>query len=229
MKKEDAVKIVRDKRILACIALLLVLIIAALCAAALKQNAGRRAGGMASLMADSLENSGFSWLPSERRELEKAAEAAQNFWTSWSAWERDARRWWTAFGATCRSLDGADGGTGGRTCGMACGSLSAELRVRLWKTVRVEQTETGISETYLEEMRTDLENISEYLTQLDASVTGNKEELVSLTEIRNGNYEELTEYLEGMKNVISAIRTELSEYQNSQSDSRWLPARSLRI
>ena len=67
----------------------------------------------------------------------------------------------------------------------------------------VEQTETGISETYLEEMRTDLENISEYLTQLDASVTGNKEELVSLTEIRNGNYEELTEYLEGMKNVIS--------------------------
>ena len=32
MKKEDAVKIVRDKRILACIALLLVLIIAALCA-----------------------------------------------------------------------------------------------------------------------------------------------------------------------------------------------------
>ena len=79
MKKEDSVKIIKDKRILACIALLLVLIAAALCAAALKQNAGRRAVGMASLMADRLEQSEFSWLPSERRELEKAAEAAAEF------------------------------------------------------------------------------------------------------------------------------------------------------
>ena len=79
MKKEDSVKIIKDKRILVCIALLLVLIAAALCAAALKQNAGRRAVGMASLMADRLEQSEFSWLPSERRELEKAAEAAAEF------------------------------------------------------------------------------------------------------------------------------------------------------
>ena len=221
MKKEDSVKIIKDKRILACIALLLVLIAAALCAAALKQNAGRRAVGMASLMADRLEQSEFSWLPSERRELEKAAEAAAEFLdelVSMGAGRQEM----------VDSLQGYLLELGWELTEEQAAEL-AEWLVDIYlqnyesvygKPSGVEQTERGISGTYLEEMRTDLENISEYLTRLDASVTGNKEELVSLKEIQNGSYEELTEYLDRMKNVIAAIQTELSEYQNSQSEQQ---------
>ena len=79
MKKEDTVKTVKDKRILAGIAAFLLLIAAILCVAAVRQNTGRRAGGMASAMVESLKNSGFSYLPGEERELEKAAEAAAEF------------------------------------------------------------------------------------------------------------------------------------------------------
>lgn len=42
----------------------------------------------------------------------------------------------------------------------------------------VSQTKVELSDTFLEEMRSDLQNIAEYLTQLDASVTKNKEELI---------------------------------------------------
>ena len=68
--------------------------------------------------------------------------------------------------------------------------------------------------------RQDLQNISEYLTQLDASVTNNKEELIHLTEVHDGNYGELTEYLEGLKNVVSTIQSELAGYQDSQSEQQ---------
>ena len=44
------------------------------------------------------------------------------------------------------------------------------------------QSVSRLEETLLEQMRTDLESISEYLTTLDASVTNNKEELLQLTE-----------------------------------------------
>ena len=84
----------------------------------------------------------------------------------------------------------------------------------------VSQTVTEFSDTFLEEMRTDLQNISEYLTQLDASVTNNKEELIHLTEVHDGNYTELTEYLEGLKNVVSTIQSELAGYQDSQSEQQ---------
>ena len=73
MKKEDTVKTVKDKRILAGIAAFLLLIAAILCVAAVRQNTGRRAGGMASAMVESLKNSGFSYLPGEER----------SFWMNW--------------------------------------------------------------------------------------------------------------------------------------------------
>ena len=79
MKKEDTIKIVKDKKILAGIAALLLLVAAILCVAAVKQNVGRRTGGMASLLAEQMENSGFSYLPGEKRELEMVAEAAAEF------------------------------------------------------------------------------------------------------------------------------------------------------
>ena len=79
MKKEDKIKLMKDKRILAGIAALLLLVVVILCLAAVKRSGGQRAAGMAAMMTESLENSGFSYLPGERRALEAAAEAAAEF------------------------------------------------------------------------------------------------------------------------------------------------------
>lgn len=83
MKKEDTVKTVKDKRILAGIAAFLLLIAAILCVAAVRQNTGRRAGGMASAMAESLKNSGFSYLPGEERNWKRRRRQPLSFWMNW--------------------------------------------------------------------------------------------------------------------------------------------------
>lgn len=221
MKKEDTVKTVKDKRILAGIAAFLLLIAAILCVAAVRQNTGRRAGGMASAMAESLKNSGFSYLPGEERELEKAAEAAAEFLDELVSMGADRKE--MAERLQEYLLDLEWGLTDEQASELA--EWLVDVYLQNYESIYgepsgVSQTVTEFSDTFLEEMRTDLQNISEYLTQLDASVTNNKEELIHLTEVHDGNYGELTEYLEGLKNVVSTIQSELAGYQDSQSEQQ---------
>ena len=221
MKKEDTVKTVKDKRILAGIAAFLLLIAAILCVAAVRQNTGRRAGGMASAMAESLKNSGFSYLPGEERELEKAAEAAAEFLDELVSMGADRKE--MAERLQEYLLDLEWGLTDEQASELA--EWLVDVYLQNYESIYgepsgVSQTVTEFSDTFLEEMRTDLQNISEYLTQLDASVTNNKEELIHLTEVHDGNYTELTEYLEGLKNVVSTIQSELAGYQDSQSEQQ---------
>ena len=221
MKKEDTVKTVKDKRILAGIAAFLLLIAAILCVAAVRQNTGRRAGGMASAMVESLKNSGFSYLPGEERELEKAAEAAAEFLDELVSMGADRKE--MAERLQEYLLDLEWGLTDEQASELA--EWLVDVYLQNYESIYgepsgVSQTVTEFSDTFLEEMRTDLQNISEYLTQLDASVTNNKEELIHLTEVHDGNYTELTEYLEGLKNVVSTIQSELAGYQDSQSEQQ---------
>ena len=224
MKKDDAIKVVKDKRILAGIAALLVLVVVILCVAAVKQNTGRRAGGMASMMMESLENSGFSWLPGEKRELEKAAEAAAEFLDELVSTGADRQEMVEKIQGYLAGLDW--GLTEEQTAELA--EWLVDVYLQNYEAVYGEPsgvsltTAMELSDTYLEDMRTDLQNISEYLTQLDASVTNNKKELISLTEQQDGKYEEMAGYLEGLKNVVSTIRSELTKYQNSQSEQQTL-------
>ena len=180
MKKDDAIKVVKDKRILAGIAALLVLVVVILCVAAVKQNTGRRAGGMASMMMESLENSGFSWLPGEKRELEKAAEAAAEFLDELVSTGADRQEMVEKIQGYLAGLDW--GLTEEQTAELA--EWLVDVYLQNYEAVYGEPsgvsltTAMELSDTYLEDMRTDLQNISEYLTQLDASVTNNKKEFI---------------------------------------------------
>ena len=224
MKKDDAIKMMKDKRILAGIAALLVLVVVVLCVAAVRQNTGRRIGGMAPMMMESLENSGFSWLPGEKRELEKAAEAAAEFLDELVSMGADRQEMEEKLQGYLAGLDW--GMTEEQAAELA--EWLVDVYLQNYEAVYGEPsgvsltTATELSDTFLEEMRTDLQNISEYLTQLDASVTNNKKELISLTEQQDGNYEELAGYLEGLKSVVSTVRSELTKYQNSQSEQQVL-------
>lgn len=228
MKKEDTVKVIKDKRILIGIAALLLIIVIILCVAAVRQNAarqnaGRRSGGMAALMSESLENSGFSYLPGDKRELEKAAEAAAEFLDELVSMGADRQEMVEKLQGYLTSLDW--GLTDEQAAELA--EWLVDVYLQNYESVYgepsgVSQTVTKLSDTFLEEMRTDLESISEYLTQLDASVANNKEELIHLTESRDGSYEALTEYLDGLKRIVSTIQSELSRYQNDQSQQQVL-------
>ena len=151
---------------------------------------------MASLLAEQMENSGFSYLPGEKRELEMVAEAAAEFLDELVGTGADRQEMIERLQEYLLGLDW--GLTEEQAAELA--EWLVDIYLQNYESVYgkpsgVGQTVTELSDTFLEEMRTDLQNISEYLTQLDASVTNNKEELIHLTQVHDGNYTELTEYL----------------------------------
>ena len=225
MKKEDTAKNGKDKKILAGIAAFLLLVAAILCVAAVRQNTGQRGRGMASMLTERLENSGFSYLPGDHGELERAAEAAVEFLDEMVSTGADRQE-------MVERLQGYLAGLGWELTDEEAAALAewlVDIYLEEYESVYgrpsgVSGAAEEISDTFLEEMRTDLESISEYLTQLDESVTNNKKELISLTESQNGSYEELSEYLESLKGTVATIRSELTQYRNSQSEQQMISA-----
>ena len=225
MKKEDTAKNGKDKKILAGIAAFLLLVAAILCVAAVRQNTGQRGRGMASMLTERLENSGFSYLPGDHGELERAAEAAVEFLDEMVSTGADRQE-------MVERLQGYLAGLGWELTDEEAAALAewlVDIYLEEYESVYgrpsgVSGAAEEISDTFLEEMRTDLESISEYLTQLDESVTNNRKELISLTESQNGSYEELSEYLESLKGTVATIRSELTQYRNSQSEQQMISA-----
>ena len=225
MKKEDTAKNGKDKKILAGIAAFLLLVAVILCVAAVRQNTGQRGRGMASMLTERLENSGFSYLPGDHGELERAAEAAVEFLDEMVSTGADRQE-------MVERLQGYLAGLGWELTDEEAAALAewlVDIYLEEYESVYgrpsgVSGAAEEISDTFLEEMRTDLESISEYLTQLDESVTNNKKELISLTESQNGSYEELSEYLESLKGTVATIRSELTQYRNSQSEQQMISA-----
>ena len=225
MKKEDTAKNGKDKKILAGIAAFLLLVAAILCVAAVRQNTGQRGRGMASMLTERLENSGFSYLPGDHGELERAAEAAVEFLDEMVSTGADRQE-------MVERLQGYLAGLGWELTDEEAAALAewlVDIYLEEYESVYGRPSGASgaaeeISDTFLEEMRTDLESISEYLTQLDESVTNNKKELISLTESQNGSYEELSEYLESLKGTVATIRSELTQYRNSQSEQQMISA-----
>ncbi|HJD31852.1 MAG TPA: hypothetical protein H9912_07920 [Candidatus Eisenbergiella stercorigallinarum] len=225
MKKEDTAKNGKDKKILAGIAAFLLLVAVILCVAAVRQNTGQRGRGMASMLTERLENSGFSYLPGDHGELERAAEAAVEFLDEMVSTGADRQE-------MVERLQGYLAGLGWELTDEEAAALAewlVDIYLEEYESVYgrpsgVSGAAEEISDTFLEEMRTDLESISEYLTQLDESVTNNRKELISLTESQNGSYEELSEYLESLKGTVATIRSELTQYRNSQSEQQMISA-----
>ena len=214
MKKEDTIKIVKDKKILAGIAALLLLVAVILCVAAVKQNVGRRTGGMASLLAEQMENSGFSYLPGEKRELETVAEAAAEFLDELVSTGADHQEMIERLQEYLLGLDW--GLTEEQAAELAEWLVNVYLQNYesvYGKPSGVGQTVTELSDTFLEEMRTDLESISEYLTRLDEAVTNNRTELENLTVNKNGDGEGLQEYLDSLAETVTGLQENIASLE----------------
>lgn len=75
---------------------------------------------------------------------------------------------------------------------------------------------TADQETILtEQIKQDLTNISEYLTQLDKTVILNKEEIVNLTNGQTNEFEQLNNYLQNLQKSINTLQSQFSAYENN--------------
>ena len=81
MKKEDKIKLMKDKRILAGIAALLLLVVVILCLAAVKRSGGQRAAGMAAMKAWKIRV--FPISPEKEGRLRQLRRQPRNSWMKW--------------------------------------------------------------------------------------------------------------------------------------------------
>lgn len=72
---------------------------------------------------------------------------------------------------------------------------------------------TVVENTWTEEMKQDLTAISEYLTQMEQSVTENKEEILHLTTVQEGGYASLEEYVAGLRLKIHGLKEQFAAYE----------------
>ena len=75
---------------------------------------------------------------------------------------------------------------------------------------------TSSHETILaDQIKQDLTNISEYLTQLDETVIHNKEEILNLTTGQADEFEQLNSYLQNLQKSIYSLQSRFAAYENS--------------
>ena len=76
------------------------------------------------------------------------------------------------------------------------------------------QIAEGDNASALGQIQADLQEMADYLEQLDASVTYNKEELQNLTTVQGDSLNTIQEYLYNLKQEISVLQEEFSSYES---------------
>lgn len=78
-----------------------------------------------------------------------------------------------------------------------------------------DSTATNQETILTEQIKQDLTNISEYLTQLDKTVIQNKEEILNLTTGQSNELEQLSTYLQSLQKSISSLQSQFAAYENN--------------
>lgn len=196
----------KNRMLLIAIAVLLLLVILFLSAAAIHKQRGKQYPEMAELIAESMASAGFPYLPKEEEQLEAAADAAAAVLDGLLAQGADRQQMIQAVKDTLLEL--------GWELSEEDAAELAEWLVDIYlenvekvygKDAVPSLTAETLGEPYIEEVKTDLKNIAEYLEQLDQSVTNHKEELTSLTTVYEGDQETVREELNRLKEAVSGL------------------------
>ncbi|RHP86049.1 hypothetical protein DXA36_20160 [Eisenbergiella sp. OF01-20] len=210
MKKKEWSK--KDRKLLAGIVLLVVFIAVLVTGLAVSQMQEGR-GDMQAEMAEALEAGGIPWLSGDDGRIPAIANIA------------------------CEVLGKLPDGTAGeesvsalREAFLQSGVLAekeagelAEWTVDFYsahKESALSPSDQGdgsgmvVQNTWTKEMKQDLTAISEYLTQMDQSITENKEEILHLTTVQDGGYASLEEHVADLQLTINGLKEQFTAYEN---------------
>lgn len=90
----------------------------------------------------------------------------------------------------------------------------------LENTAEISNSVTVMGEKLMQQMQDDLESISQYLSDLDKTVTINKDEILNLSIAEGMNYEYLLSYLENLSSDVSSLKNNFINYQKDYATSQ---------
>ena len=79
------------------------------------------------------------------------------------------------------------------------------------------QRAEGDNASAIGQIQSDLQEMADYLEQLDASVTNNKEELQNLTTVQGNSLNTIQEYLDNLKQEIFVLQEEIASYESTDT------------
>lgn len=178
MKKDDNIPITKEKKIyLIGGAIAAVIVIIVLCILIWRRPSGSSSADISSLIAEELSTADLDYLPSETSQLDKIADTTADVLNRLSETGTDREG---MIQTLKESLLGMNLGLSEEEA-----QDLAQWLVDLYLEQQNVTENTGLTvepdSALLEQLTSDLQNMADYLEQLDASVVQNREELLNLT------------------------------------------------
>ena len=214
MKKDDNIPITKEKKIyLIGGAIAAVIVIIVLCILIWRRPSGSSSADISSLIAEELSTADLDYLPSETSQLDKIADTTADVLNRLSETGTDREG---MIQTLKESLLGMNLGLSEEEA-----QDLAQWLVDLYLEQQNVTENTGLTvepdSALLEQLTSDLQNMADYLEQLDASVVQNREELLNLTSNQNDSYNTIQEYLQNLETTVSELHQEFSSYETDGS------------
>ena len=214
MKKDDNIPITKEKKIyLIGGAIAAVIVIIVLCILIWRRPSGSSSADISSLIAEELSTADLDYLPSETSQLDKIADTTTDVLNRLSETGTDREG---MIQTLKESLLGINLGLSEEEA-----QDLAQWLVDLYLEQQNVTENTGLTvepdSALLEQLTSDLQNMADYLEQLDASVVQNREELLNLTSNQNDSYNTIQEYLQNLETAVSELHQEFSSYETDGS------------
>lgn len=214
MKKDDNIPITKEKKI--CLiggAIAAVIVIIVLCILIWRRPSGSSSADISSLIAEELATADLDYLPSETSRLDKIADTTADVLNRLSGTGTDREG---MIQTLKESLLGMNLGLSEEEA-----QDLAQWLVDLYLEQQNVTENTGLTvepdSTLVAQLTSDLQNMADYLEQLDASVVQNREELLNLTSNQNDSYNTIQEYLQNLETTVSELHQEFSSYETDGS------------
>lgn len=214
MKKDDNIPITKEKKIyLIGGAVAAVIVIIVLCILIWQRPSGSSSEDISSLIAEELSTADLDYLPSEMSQLDKIADTTVDVLNRLSETGTDREG---MIQTLKESLLGMNLGLSEEEA-----QDLAQWLVDLYLEQQNVTENTGLTvepdSALLEQLTSDLQNMADYLEQLDASVVQNREELLNLTSNQSETYSTIQEYLHNLETTVSELYQEFSNYETDGS------------
>lgn len=218
MDKDELKIFVKEKKpLLLAIAGAVVILILVLCiffALKGRDNSAENMDHDAWISTEELEKSGLEALPENPEQVQAVADTASEILSELSAAGSDRE---TMIQTLQDAILGLDYGLTEEEAEELSQWLVDFYLEKVESVQNNSQTAAGTDSSSLSQLQTDLQEMSDYLAQLDASVTYNKEELQNLTTVQGDSLNTIQEYLDNLKEEISVLKEEFSSYESTDT------------
>ncbi len=224
MKKID-LKILfkKKKKLILTLAVAAMLVIIFLCVYIVYRGYDTKYGDMTAFLTDSMLDAELSYLPNDEKQLEEVANVAASVLDGLVGTSSDRTEMINTVKDAILNLNlGLTDEEATELAEWLVDMYLENYEEVYGDTEQINNSVSAMGDKLLQQMKADLESISKYLSELDSSITNNKEEILNLSLSQSDSYSELQAYLANVESMLNNMKDEFSNYKNEYVNNQAL-------